>query len=619
MSDCYYQSLINESVIENGLKVVGDTLIDGDLTVTGTINGGGAGGAATELATTGLPVNVDLSAPPAIGQVLSATSATTATWQNAGGGATVFNALLKEELAQLNKPPIYDPTTVNPGLQSVDLQFEGNNPPIIALPEYNERGYAGGDHSVISGGHLNAIKSEGNLYPPYRIDMDTTSNKYAAIGGGLRNNITGQSRYSVISGGESNRMDSDSLAGDNNNSHSAISGGLNNVLYTASYSSIGGGESNVCLYGTHNTIGGGRGNRTQGEGNTISGGGEPDGGENNITGDYGCIGGGAANQLDADYCVITGGIYNRVELSGYSTICGGDSNTCFGDTCHVTGFGNTIEETPVNSAIVCGFGNRIDGEDTNGSVIFGGENNLITSGLSYVFGSENDTNELPNVFMFGNNLLVADEPNCAYFDVNKFKITGSVGGPDGNLEVSGTTQIGGNLTVGGPVIIPETDDNCDLGSVTNRFKDIYISGNINGVSAYDPSVEYYVGTFEPTTVTDVGNVGSGYTIIDTVTGQPMILPVGVAVVQTNWFSTTFSNPAGDFGLKITATIDEPFDYITEPDGIGASTVSQAMTGFQNLIAGYVVSAARRYVTVENANTQSFGKGRITLKVMKPVV
>ena len=67
---------------------------DGDIWVTAAggffarLNGvsvdlSGAGGAATDLATTGADVNIDAAAPPTVGQILTATSATTATWQAA--------------------------------------------------------------------------------------------------------------------------------------------------------------------------------------------------------------------------------------------------------------------------------------------------------------------------------------------------------------------------------------------------------------------------------------------------------------------------------------------------------------------------------------------------------
>ena len=55
--------------------------------VTVLEDGGAPGGAATDIATSGADVNVDAAAPPTTGQVLTATSATTATWQAPAGGA----------------------------------------------------------------------------------------------------------------------------------------------------------------------------------------------------------------------------------------------------------------------------------------------------------------------------------------------------------------------------------------------------------------------------------------------------------------------------------------------------------------------------------------------------
>jgi len=61
---------------------------------TASVNGGayGAvpGGTADFLGTTGADVDVGSSAPPSAGQVLTATSATTATWQTPSGGGGTF-------------------------------------------------------------------------------------------------------------------------------------------------------------------------------------------------------------------------------------------------------------------------------------------------------------------------------------------------------------------------------------------------------------------------------------------------------------------------------------------------------------------------------------------------
>lgn len=61
----------------------------------GAYGAAGGGGPATSLDTTGAAVDVGSSAPPTVGQVLTATSATTATWQTpSGGGATLTAATI---------------------------------------------------------------------------------------------------------------------------------------------------------------------------------------------------------------------------------------------------------------------------------------------------------------------------------------------------------------------------------------------------------------------------------------------------------------------------------------------------------------------------------------------
>ena len=67
--------------VEADIKTNGDLYIQGDLHVDGQISGN-----AGALETTGLPVIIRNSAPPTIGDVLVATSPTTAVWQAGGGG-----------------------------------------------------------------------------------------------------------------------------------------------------------------------------------------------------------------------------------------------------------------------------------------------------------------------------------------------------------------------------------------------------------------------------------------------------------------------------------------------------------------------------------------------------
>ena len=71
-----------------------DPVNDEDVVTKGyaDANYAGGGGTATELATTGSAVNVDLADPPGAGQALVATSATTATWQNVAASGPIAAA-----------------------------------------------------------------------------------------------------------------------------------------------------------------------------------------------------------------------------------------------------------------------------------------------------------------------------------------------------------------------------------------------------------------------------------------------------------------------------------------------------------------------------------------------
>jgi len=74
------------------LTVTEDTTLNAiDVRVDAT-GGGGGGGTATDLATVGAAVNVSASAAPTAGQVLTAASATAATWQAIGAASGVRSA-----------------------------------------------------------------------------------------------------------------------------------------------------------------------------------------------------------------------------------------------------------------------------------------------------------------------------------------------------------------------------------------------------------------------------------------------------------------------------------------------------------------------------------------------
>lgn len=180
---------------------------------------------------------------------------------------------------------------------------------------------------------------------------------FAAIVGGMRNDIRTNSAWSFIGAGESITIGT-------NARHCVIGGGrLNNIVDNAFLSTIGGGDNNTVGNSSWgSTIGGGIDNNVGRLSlqSTISGGGHNDigtncpssviaGGEDNVIQDsgffatigggqrnqigtnagHGFIGGGADNQLArfASYSAIVGGQFNRIGTAGSCFIGGGFQNT----------------------------------------------------------------------------------------------------------------------------------------------------------------------------------------------------------------------------------------------------------------------------------------------------
>jgi hypothetical protein len=79
-------------IIVSGTPSAGKVLTAVDATNADWETPGGGGGPATNLATSGAPVNVGSAAPPSAGKVLTATDATHATWQTPSGGGSPAGA-----------------------------------------------------------------------------------------------------------------------------------------------------------------------------------------------------------------------------------------------------------------------------------------------------------------------------------------------------------------------------------------------------------------------------------------------------------------------------------------------------------------------------------------------
>ena len=256
----FYQSMINESVVENGLKVNGDTVIDGDLLVTGimtgTIDGISTSTLALETTTPLAPVNVVATAPTTqfsgLGQILQATSPTTAEWSAPPGVISVDLGVNVRSLIRADDPY---PTTQR-GTNAVDLCFTKSSGSFVARGAYSflgngDRLQTTGAHDVVVGGRQCLISSgSGNNSILGGQTNQILGGLYSCIGGGGYNKCT--TNRTTVTGGEFNEATGQwavSSGGEDNVAqaqHSSQNGGKDNTITSGgNYSTQLGGFNNV--------------------------------------------------------------------------------------------------------------------------------------------------------------------------------------------------------------------------------------------------------------------------------------------------------------------------------------------------------------------------------------
>ena len=275
---------------------------------------------------------------------VNAASFNTTFWQVAGNAGTTAGAHF---LGTTDNQPLE--IKVN-GLRALRLEPNTNGAPnLIGGSPRNFVG-AGVVGATIAGGgatnyggvaYTNSVLSDFGVVGGGRRNNIGVNARYSAIGGGQDNNIAANSTYATIAGGGFNDIGTNSrnsaIGGgyDNNiavNSFSAtIAGGyLNDIATNSYYSAIGGGyDNNIAASSAHATIAGGYLNNIAASSlsPSIAGGGFNDIG---INSDYSAIGGGRNNNIadSSSYATIAGGDGNKIGVnSTFSAIGGGAANT----------------------------------------------------------------------------------------------------------------------------------------------------------------------------------------------------------------------------------------------------------------------------------------------------
>jgi hypothetical protein len=269
----------------------------------------------------------------------------------------------------------------------------------------------------------------GNARGQYAVDLQITRSSsadrvaggsYSFIGGGTNNGL-GIAPYSVIVGGQSNRIN-DATGGQSQ--HAFIGGGSSNYIDRSGPSVICGGSSNT-IGRPSSFIGGGGPNTISGFLSVIVGGtsnsvGNVDyasivgGVSNTASANYATIGGGQSNTASGGWATVAGGRSNG-STNSYTTVCGGYNNQatftfdtiCGGDSNSLTGQNNSQ-----NRFIGGGASNGINAEQTNGSLIVGGLSNKIYRGAgSFIVGGGWGNGGVPNMVAATNSGILGGAKN----------------------------------------------------------------------------------------------------------------------------------------------------------------------------------------------------------------
>ncbi|HRP37191.1 MAG TPA: hypothetical protein PLS50_05260, partial [Candidatus Dojkabacteria bacterium] len=152
--------------------------------------------------------------------------------------------------------------------------------------------------------------------------------------------------------------------------------------------------------------------------------------------------------------------------TAFSTINIGQANSTAGTGSISVGASNTAGGSAGGKSIIYGNTNNTSGSTNGQSIIYGNANNdSNAAGGSFIFGFNNTNGTGQRNILIGRDLTVPNGVNEA-FSIG-FNVSNST---SNSLLVGGTNQT--NIRAGGTI--------CDLGTTSNRFKDLHISGSVVG-------------------------------------------------------------------------------------------------------------------------------------------
>lgn len=235
-----------------------------------------------------------------------------------------------------------------------------------------------------------------------------------------------------------------------------ISGGgytssINQV--TSNFGTVGGGAGNsaggqsaTVAGGNNNSAAGGIATVSGGQGNSAAGGGSFVGGgwSNSAAGSGSFVGGGGMNDANGDYAFVGGG-YGNVVTATYGVVGGGLSNFAVGDGSFVGG-GGTNGANGQYAAVNGGYSNAAA---ANYAAVSGGESNMVTADYAAIGGGYQNTAGGSSAVVGGGLNNSANGQNAALVGGVSNSAAGNgsfVGGGSGNSATALYPTIGGGYT-----------------------------------------------------------------------------------------------------------------------------------------------------------------------------
>ncbi len=273
--------------------------------------------------------------------------------------------------------------------------------------------------------------------------------------------------------------------------------------------------------------------------------------------------------VDANIGVATVGYADVTDLvAGIATIT--DANIGVA----TVGYADITDELVGVSTI--GYANVTDlnvGVTTTQDLRVGGATTMV--GDLTVQGSVNVTGDIVYDEVTGRNINISGVGTINQLGVNTFTAVDATVGvltvttiDSTTLDVSGVSTLGGQVNLGGS-IIPDADVTYDLGSLTNRFNDLYLSGStidLGGIELQNTAGELTVDG-EPVLLQDVGgNINvSGVTTTNDLDVTQNAQIAGIATIGFATITDSFIGVLTATTVTITGDLDVEGDFALTGD------------------------------------------------------